>query len=60
MDTVQDKALLAEADKAELEMTPLSGPAIQKIIDEAAKTDPAVLKKAAAMLQVEQPKAKKE
>jgi tripartite-type tricarboxylate transporter receptor subunit TctC len=60
MDTVKDKALLAEADKAQLEMTPLSGPAIQKIIDEAAKTDPAVLKKAAAMLQVDQPKGKKE
>jgi tripartite-type tricarboxylate transporter receptor subunit TctC len=58
MDAVKDKALLDEADKAQLEMTPLNGAAIQTIIDEAAKTDPAVLKKAAAMLQVEQPKDK--
>ena len=59
MDTMKDKAFLAEADKAQLEITPLSGPAVQKIIMEAAATDPAVLKKAAAMIQVESQKSQK-
>jgi tripartite-type tricarboxylate transporter receptor subunit TctC len=59
MDTMKDKAFLAEADKAQLEITPLSGAAVQKIIEEAAKTDAAVLKRAGAMLQVESPKNKK-
>ena len=59
MDTMKDKAFLAEADKAQLEITPLSGDAVQKIIRDAAATDPAVLKKAAAMVQVEAPKTKK-
>jgi tripartite-type tricarboxylate transporter receptor subunit TctC len=59
MATMSDKAFLAEADKAQLEITPLDGAAVQTIIEEAAKTDPAILKKAAAMLQVEpQKKAK--
>jgi tripartite-type tricarboxylate transporter receptor subunit TctC len=56
MDTMKDKVFLAEAEKAQLEITPLSGPAVQKIIEEAAKTNPAVLKKAAAMIKVEKKK----
>ena len=56
---MKDKAFLAEADKAQLEITPLSGQAVQKIIDDSAKTNPAVLKKAAAMIQVESQKKKK-
>jgi len=59
MATMKDKAFLAEADKAQLEITPLSGQAVQKIIDDSAKTNPAVLKKAAAMIQVESQKKKK-
>jgi tripartite-type tricarboxylate transporter receptor subunit TctC len=59
MDTMKDKAFLAEADKAKLEITPLSGAAVAKIIAESAKTSPAVLKKAAAMVQVEGKKKKK-
>jgi hypothetical protein len=59
MDTMKDKAFLAEADKAQLEITPLSGPAVQKLIEEAAATNPAVLKKAAAMIQVESQKSQK-
>jgi tripartite-type tricarboxylate transporter receptor subunit TctC len=58
-DTMKDKAFLAEADKAQLEITPLSGDAIEKIIRDAAATNPAVLKKTAAMVQIESPKAKK-
>ena len=56
MDTMKDKTFLAEADKAKLEITPLGGDAVQKIIAEVAKTNPAVLKKAAAMVQVESQK----
>jgi tripartite-type tricarboxylate transporter receptor subunit TctC len=60
MDTMKDKAFLAEADKAQLEITPLGGDAIEKIIRDAAATNPAVLKKTAAMIQVETPKSKKQ
>jgi tripartite-type tricarboxylate transporter receptor subunit TctC len=56
MDTMKDKVFLAEAEKAKLEITPLSGPAVQKIIEGAAKTNPAVLKKAAAMIKVDKKK----
>ena len=35
MDTLQDKELLAEADKARLEITPVSGEAVQKLVEEA-------------------------
>jgi tripartite-type tricarboxylate transporter receptor subunit TctC len=58
MATMKDKAFLAEAAKADLEITPLNGAAVQKIIEEAARTSPAVLKKTAEMLRVEPKKAK--
>jgi tripartite-type tricarboxylate transporter receptor subunit TctC len=57
--TMKDKALLAEAQKAKLEITPLDGDRVRKIIEESARTNPATLKKAAAMLKVERPKSKK-
>jgi tripartite-type tricarboxylate transporter receptor subunit TctC len=56
---MKDKALLAEAAKAKLEITPLDGERVRKIIEESARTNPAVLKKTAAMLKVEKSKAKK-
>ncbi|MCC6890383.1 MAG: hypothetical protein IT536_17805 [Hyphomicrobiales bacterium] len=56
MATMKDKTFLAEAEKAQLEITPLSGAAIQKIIEDSARTPPQVLKQAALMLQVEGPK----
>ncbi|MPZ37344.1 MAG: hypothetical protein GEU95_04650 [Rhizobiales bacterium] len=59
MATMKDKAFRAEAEKAKLEINSLDAAAIEKIIEEAAKTNPAVLKKAAAMLQVESRKGKK-
>jgi tripartite-type tricarboxylate transporter receptor subunit TctC len=59
MTTMKDKDFLAEAAKAKLEITPLGGAAVQKIIEESAKTDPAILKRAAAMIKVERPKSKK-
>jgi tripartite-type tricarboxylate transporter receptor subunit TctC len=58
MDTMKDKTFLAEAEKGKLEITPLSGPAVQKIIQDSAATNPAVLKKAAAMIKVDSPKKK--
>jgi tripartite-type tricarboxylate transporter receptor subunit TctC len=59
MDTMKDKDFLAEAKKAKLEVNPISGDAVQKIMVNAAKTDPKVLKKAAAMLKVEKKSKKK-
>jgi hypothetical protein len=56
---MKDKALLAEAEKAKLEITPLGGNAVKKIIEESAKIDPTILKRAAAMLKVEKPKSSK-
>ena len=58
-DTMKDKAFLAEAEKAKLEITPIGGAAVQKIIADSAKTDPAILKRAAAMVKVEGKKKKK-
>jgi tripartite-type tricarboxylate transporter receptor subunit TctC len=57
MATVKDKDFLAEAEKAKLEINPLGGEAVRKIIEESAKTDPAILKRTAAMIRVE-PKQK--
>ncbi|MBX9774308.1 MAG: hypothetical protein K2Y71_07820 [Xanthobacteraceae bacterium] len=59
MATMKDKVFLEEARKMDLEITPLNAAAVEKIIVESAKTDPAILKKTAAMLQVESAKAKK-
>jgi tripartite-type tricarboxylate transporter receptor subunit TctC len=53
MDTMKDKDFRADAEKAKLEINPITGEAVQKIMVEAAKTDPKVLKKAEAMLEVE-------
>jgi tripartite-type tricarboxylate transporter receptor subunit TctC len=52
MDTMKDKEFLAEAEKAKLEIGPISGEAVQKIVEDAYKTDPATVKKTAAMLEV--------
>ena len=53
MDTMKDKEFLAEAEKTKLEITPISGEAVQKIVVDAYKTDPATVKKTAEMLGVE-------
>jgi hypothetical protein len=58
-DTMKDKAFLAEAAKLKLEINPLDGKAVHKIIVDSAKTDPAILKRAAAMVKVEGKKKKK-
>jgi tripartite-type tricarboxylate transporter receptor subunit TctC len=52
MDTMKDKEFLAEAAKAKLEIGPISGEAVQKIVEDGYKTDPETVKKTAAMLDV--------
>ncbi len=50
MDTMKDKDFLAEADKAQLEITPVDGAAIEKLVTEVYKTPPEVAAKAAQVL----------
>jgi tripartite-type tricarboxylate transporter receptor subunit TctC len=50
MDTMSDPAFKAEADKAQLEITPVSGPEIEKLVKEAYQTPPQVAAKAAQVL----------
>jgi tripartite-type tricarboxylate transporter receptor subunit TctC len=50
MDTMKDPEFLAEAEKAKLEITPISGEEIQKIVVDAYKTDPAIAKKTEELL----------
>jgi hypothetical protein len=59
METMQDKQFRAEAAKAKLEINPISGDAVQKIMVNSAKTDPKILKRTAAMLKVEKKSKKK-
>jgi len=59
MNTMKDKAFLADAGKAKLEITPVTGDAVQKIMVDAARTSPQILKRAAEFIEVEtRPKAK--
>ena len=44
MDTMKDPEFLAEAEKAQLEVTPIPGEEVQKIVVEAFKVDPAIAK----------------
>jgi tripartite-type tricarboxylate transporter receptor subunit TctC len=46
MDTMQDKEFLAEADKAQLEITPVPGAAVEKLVKELYATPPEVAQKA--------------
>jgi tripartite-type tricarboxylate transporter receptor subunit TctC len=59
MDTMKDKEFRAEAMKGKLEVNPISGDAVQKIMVQSGKTDPKILKKTAAMLKVEKKGKKK-
>ena len=51
METMKDKDFLAEAEKAGLEITPVSGGEIQKLVQEIYDTPAEVVRKTAAMLQ---------
>jgi len=50
MDTMADKEFLAEAEQAQLEITPVAGEAVQKLVTEVYQTPPAVVRKAAEIL----------
>ncbi len=50
MDTMNDKEFLAEAEKAKLEITPIAGADVQKLVSDVYQTPPAVVEKAAALL----------
>jgi tripartite-type tricarboxylate transporter receptor subunit TctC len=59
MDTMKDKDFLAAAEKATLEITPVSGEKIQALVKEAYDAPPALVAKAAALLHVEKKAGKK-
>jgi tripartite-type tricarboxylate transporter receptor subunit TctC len=50
MDTMRDKEFLAEAEKAQLEITPIDGAAVQKLVTELYQSPPAIVKRAAELL----------
>jgi tripartite-type tricarboxylate transporter receptor subunit TctC len=50
MDTLKDKDLLAEAEKAQLEITPVSGEDIQKLVADVHRTPADIASKAAELL----------
>jgi tripartite-type tricarboxylate transporter receptor subunit TctC len=50
LDTMKDKEFLAEADTAQLEINPVTGPAIEKLLREVYQTPPDIAAKAAAVL----------
>lgn len=51
MATMKDPQFLAEADKLKLEITPVTGEAVQDLVAEVYRTPPEILKKAAAASQ---------
>jgi len=50
MDTMADQEFLADAEKAQLEITPVAGEAVQKLVADVYQTPPAVAHKAAEIL----------
>jgi tripartite-type tricarboxylate transporter receptor subunit TctC len=50
MATMKDKEFLAEAEKGQLEITPVSGEELQEIVARSYKVDPAVAKRVADMI----------
>lgn len=50
MDTMNDKEFIADAEKAQLEITPVSGEEVQKLVEEAYDTPKDVARKAADLL----------
>ena len=47
LDTMKDPAFLAEADKIKLEITPVAGEAVQKLVAEIYRTPPEIVRQAA-------------
>jgi tripartite-type tricarboxylate transporter receptor subunit TctC len=52
IETMKDPAFLAEAEKAQLEVNPVPGEELQKLVTEIYKTPPEVAKQAASLLAV--------
>jgi tripartite-type tricarboxylate transporter receptor subunit TctC len=52
MDTMTDPAFVAEAEKAQLEVNPVAGEDLQKLVVEIYRTPPEVAQKAAQLLAV--------
>ena len=50
MDTVADKAFLADAEKTQMEITPVPGDQVESLMKEIYATPPAIAQKAAALL----------
>jgi tripartite-type tricarboxylate transporter receptor subunit TctC len=50
MGTMADREFLAETEKAQLEITPVSGEAVQKLVGEVYQTPPEIAKRAADLL----------
>jgi tripartite-type tricarboxylate transporter receptor subunit TctC len=50
IETMQDKDFLADADKAQLEIRPVAGDAVQKLVTEVYATPPEIALRAAALL----------
>jgi tripartite-type tricarboxylate transporter receptor subunit TctC len=50
MDTMKDKELLAEAEKSQLEITPVSGEDLQALVAKTYAADPKIAKAVAAMI----------
>jgi tripartite-type tricarboxylate transporter receptor subunit TctC len=50
MDTMNDKEFLADAEKAQLEITPVPGDQLEKLVRDLFATPPEIAKKASAML----------
>ena len=53
MAAMRDKELLAEAERGKLEITPVSGEDIQKLVEEVYATPAAITRKATELLQIE-------
>jgi hypothetical protein len=47
---MQDKEFLEESDKAKLEITPVKGEDIQKLVEESYKVPPEIAKKAGELI----------
>lgn len=50
METMEDKDYLADAEKSQMEITPVSGEAVQKLVADVYQTPPEIAKKAAEAL----------
>ena len=59
MDTMNDKDFLADAEKAQMEITPVPGDQIEKLVKDIYATPAAVAQKAGALLKVSRPQGSK-